>query len=97
MGLSHREASFRRRCSLSLIIALISATGIEAVRLFKARGSKAKIVFLTVHEDHNFVREALDVGAGIRGEVSHSVGSLRRDENGDEQRLFSSPRKLEMQ
>jgi DNA-binding NarL/FixJ family response regulator len=37
--------------------------GIEAARLLKARGSKAKIVFLTVHEDPDFVRAALEVGA----------------------------------
>jgi DNA-binding NarL/FixJ family response regulator len=37
--------------------------GIEVARILKARGSKAKIVFLTVHEDADFVRAALDVGA----------------------------------
>ncbi len=37
--------------------------GIEAARMLKASGSKAKIVFLTVHEDPDFVRAALDIGA----------------------------------
>jgi DNA-binding NarL/FixJ family response regulator len=37
--------------------------GIEAARILKERGSTAKIVFLTVHEDPDFVRAALDVGA----------------------------------
>ncbi len=37
--------------------------GIEAARMLKARGSKAEIVFLTVHEDPDFVQAALDIGA----------------------------------
>jgi DNA-binding NarL/FixJ family response regulator len=37
--------------------------GIEAARMLKASGSKARIVFLTVHEDPDFVRAALDIGA----------------------------------
>ncbi len=37
--------------------------GIEAARMLKASGSKAQIVFLTVHEDPDFVRAALELGA----------------------------------
>ena len=37
--------------------------GIEAARMLKASGSKAQIVFLTVHEDLDFVRAALELGA----------------------------------
>lgn len=44
-------------------ISMPSISGIEAVRVLKASGSKAKIVFVTVHEDPDFVRAALDMGA----------------------------------
>ena len=37
--------------------------GIEAARKLKATGSRAKIVFLTVHADQDFVRAALGAGA----------------------------------
>lgn len=37
--------------------------GIEAARMLKAKGSRAEIVFLMVHEDADFVRAALEVGA----------------------------------
>lgn len=37
--------------------------GLEAARCLRAGGSRAKIVFLTVHEDPDFVREALAIGA----------------------------------
>ena len=48
---------------LVLDISMPLITGIEAVRILKKSGSKAKIVFLTVHEDPDFVRAARDVGA----------------------------------
>ena len=37
--------------------------GIEAARKLKATGSRAKIVFLTVHADRDYVRAALGAGA----------------------------------
>ena len=37
--------------------------GIEACRELQARGSNSKIVFLTVHEDPDFLEAALEVGA----------------------------------
>jgi DNA-binding NarL/FixJ family response regulator len=37
--------------------------GIDAVRKLKATGSRARIVFLTVHADSDYVRAALGVGA----------------------------------
>jgi DNA-binding NarL/FixJ family response regulator len=48
---------------LVLDISMPLITGIEAVRILKKSGSKAKIVFLTVHEDPDFVRAARAVGA----------------------------------
>ncbi len=38
-------------------------TGIDAARRLRETGSHAKIVFLTVHEDPDFIREALATGA----------------------------------
>ncbi len=44
-------------------ISMPGMCGIEAARILKATGSRAEIVFLTVHEDPDFVRAALDLGA----------------------------------
>jgi len=44
-------------------ISMPGMCGIEAARMLKARGSKAEIVFLTVHDDPDFVRAALELGA----------------------------------
>jgi len=38
-------------------------SGIEAANEIRRKGSKAKLVFLTVHEDPDFVRAALKAGA----------------------------------
>jgi DNA-binding NarL/FixJ family response regulator len=37
--------------------------GFEAARRLKQAGSKSKLVFLTVHEDADYAREALALGA----------------------------------
>lgn len=37
--------------------------GLEAARQLKKQGSTAKIVFLTIHQDQDFVRTALEAGA----------------------------------
>jgi len=46
-----------------LDISMPKLNGIEAARQLKAAGSTAKIVFLTVHEDLDYVRGALAAGA----------------------------------
>ena len=46
-----------------LDISMPGLNGIEAARKLKATGSRAKVVFLTVHADRDFVRAALGVGA----------------------------------
>jgi len=38
-------------------------SGIEAAKQLKESGSPAKVVFLTVHSDRDFVRACLDAGA----------------------------------
>lgn len=37
--------------------------GIEVARYLRERGGRTKLVFLTVHDDEDFVREALQAGA----------------------------------
>jgi len=46
-----------------LDISMPVLNGIEAARKLKATGSRAKIVFLTVHADQDFVRAAFGAGA----------------------------------
>ena len=46
-----------------LDISLGDMTGFEVARRLKKSGNTAKIIFLTVHEDIDFVRAAFDLGA----------------------------------
>jgi len=46
-----------------LDISMPVLSGIEAARQLRAAGSRAKIVFLTVHPDSDFARAAFDAGA----------------------------------
>jgi DNA-binding NarL/FixJ family response regulator len=46
-----------------LDISMPVLNGIEAARRLRATGSRAKIVFLTVHSDQDYVRAALEAGA----------------------------------
>jgi DNA-binding NarL/FixJ family response regulator len=48
---------------LVLDISMPGLSGIEAARRLKAAGSRAKIVFLTTHQDPDCVRDALAAGA----------------------------------
>ena len=48
---------------LILDISMGVMNGLEAARLLTRIGSKAKIVFLTVHKDQEFVEEAFSAGA----------------------------------
>jgi DNA-binding NarL/FixJ family response regulator len=48
---------------LILDISMGTLSGLEAARLVTNLGSKAKIVFLTVHKDPEFVEEAFSAGA----------------------------------
>jgi len=52
---------------LILDVSMPIITGIEAARILKKTGSKSKIVFLTVHNDPDFVRTARE--AGVLGYV----------------------------
>jgi DNA-binding NarL/FixJ family response regulator len=55
---------------LVLDISMPVLNGIEAARQLKAAGSRAKLVFLTVHGDPDYVRAAL--AAGAQGYVAKS-------------------------
>lgn len=46
-----------------LDISMPVMNGVEAARRLKAAGTSAKIVFLTVHADQDYVRAALGTGA----------------------------------
>jgi len=48
---------------LVLDISMPVMTGIETARRLKEAGSETRIVFLTVHDDPDFAREALEAGA----------------------------------
>jgi DNA-binding NarL/FixJ family response regulator len=48
---------------ITLDITMPEINGLEVARRLRASGSRAKIVFLTVHEDLDFICEALNVGA----------------------------------
>ena len=48
-------------CVVDISMPIMS--GIEAVTRMKASGSNVKIVFLTVHEDPDFLQAALETGA----------------------------------
>lgn len=48
---------------LILDISMPILNGLEAARLLKQEGSNARIVFLTIHEDREFVEESLFAGA----------------------------------
>jgi DNA-binding NarL/FixJ family response regulator len=44
-------------------ISMPSLNGIEAVKKLKESGCRAKVVFLTLHSDHEFVRACFEAGA----------------------------------
>ena len=48
---------------LVLDISMPVMNGIETAHLLKEAGAKVRIVFLTVHDDPNFAKEALETGA----------------------------------
>jgi DNA-binding NarL/FixJ family response regulator len=48
---------------IMLDITMPGINGLEVASRLKELGSRAKIIFLTVHEDHDFVSEALNRGA----------------------------------
>ena len=75
-----------------LDISMPAMNGIEAAIQLKERGSTAKLIFLTIHEDGDFVQAALRIGASgyvfkrrIRSDLSFAVSEALAD------RIFISP------
>jgi DNA-binding NarL/FixJ family response regulator len=63
-GLSLVHAAVRLEPDICLVdISMPILNGIEAAARLKERGSKAKVIFLTIHEDRDFLVAALRAGA----------------------------------
>jgi len=57
------EAASELKPDLCLVdVSMPIVSGLEVAVRLKKRGSKAKVVFLTIHEDVDFVRAAYDAG-----------------------------------
>ena len=77
-------------CVVDISMPIMS--GIEAVTQMRASGSTVKIIFLTVHEDPDFLQAALDTGAlgyVVKSRVATDLSpAIRAALDG---RLFISP------
>ena len=87
------KAASRLKPDVCLLdIAMPTMNGIEAAIQLKERGSTAKLIFLTLHEDRDFIQAALGVGASgyvfkrrVRSDLSLAVSEALAD------RIFISP------
>jgi DNA-binding NarL/FixJ family response regulator len=87
------EAASKLKPDVCLLdISMPIMNGIEAASQLKERGSTAKVIFLTVHEDRDFIQAALRIGASgyvfkrrIRSDLSLAVSEALSD------RIFISP------
>jgi DNA-binding NarL/FixJ family response regulator len=66
--------------ALVLDISMPGISGIEAAQRLRAAGSRAKVVFLTVHQDEDFIKAAFGVGASgyvvkrrLASDLSHAL------------------------
>ena len=59
---------------LVLDISMPAMNGIETAHRLKEAGTQVRIVFLTVHDDPDFAREALEAGA-LGYEIKQRIGS----------------------
>lgn len=87
------EAATKMQPDVCVIdISMPVLNGIEAATRLKENGSQAKIIFLTVHEDADFVQAALATGALGYVAKSRMASDLREAINGAMAgRLFISP------
>ena len=77
---------------LVIDISMPVLTGIEAAQRLKERGNMARIVFLTVHDDPDFVRASLATGAFgyvVKPRVATDLVHAIREALAD--RIFISP------
>lgn len=92
-GYALLKAASRLKPDVCLLdISMPAMNGIEAAMQLKERGSTAKVVFLTIHEDRDFIQAALQVGASgyvfkrrITSDLSHALSEALAD------RIFISP------
>jgi DNA-binding NarL/FixJ family response regulator len=59
-----------------LDISMPDMDGIEAARRLRRAGCRARLVFLTVHEDPDYVRAALDAGGNAYVAKVHMASHL---------------------
>lgn len=92
-GLALLEAEARMKPDVCLLdISMPKLSGIEAATRLRARGSAVKVVFLTVHEDPDFVRAALAtdaLGYVVKSRMASDLSSGIREALAG--RLFVSP------
>jgi len=92
-GAAFLEAASRLKPDVCLLdISMPIMNGIEAAIQLKERGSTAKVIFLTIHEDRDFIEAALRIGASgyvfkrrIRSDLSLAVTEALAN------RIFISP------
>jgi DNA-binding NarL/FixJ family response regulator len=92
-GRSFVEAASKLNPDVCLLdISMPIMNGIEAAGRLKERGSTAKVIFLTMHEDGDFIQAALRMGASgyvfkrrITSDLSLAVSEALAD------RIFISP------
>jgi DNA-binding NarL/FixJ family response regulator len=92
-GLALLEAAARMRPDVCVIdISMPGMNGIEAATHLRERAPTVKVVFLTVHEDQDFVRAALAAGAlgyVVKSRMASDLRAAIRAALAD--RLFVSP------
>lgn len=87
------KAASRLKPDVCLLdISMPAMNGIETAIQLKERGSTAKVIFLTMHEDRDFIQTALRIGASgyvfkrrITSDLSLAVSEALAD------RIFISP------
>lgn len=87
------DAEARMRPDLFVLdISMPALDGIETAHQLRERGSNSKIVFLTVHEDQDFLEAALDAGGSAYVVKSRMTSDLiPAIEAAMDGRLFISP------
>jgi DNA-binding NarL/FixJ family response regulator len=92
-GLALLEAAARMKPDVCVLdISMPKMSGIEAAAQLRKRGSAVKVVFLTVHEDADFVRAALAtdaLGYVVKSRMASDLRSAIREALAE--RLFVSP------
>ncbi|PYY18852.1 MAG: hypothetical protein DMG60_06805 [Acidobacteria bacterium] len=71
-----------------LDISMGEPNGIDVALALRDSGCEAKIIFLTIHSDHDFVQEAMDVGGSayvvksqLRGDLAEALRAVLSDKH----------------